>query len=229
MKTLCAVGLMVLCLIWGLPASAGSTPAEKCQALKLKAASKNVACQTRAMVKAAGETADLAPCKERFARIFAKLELKGGCATVGDAPAIESQIDAVAGSLVTHLGGSCAARTCGDNGGACGIIPDGCGGTLDCGACDHSCSTDADCINTYHCWGGQCMAKAGDFEGCMGWNSCLSLCCCRFTDACHEDIDGAVHTSPGMCLEPELCPTQSDCPGGTASDVPSNDCGCTIF
>jgi hypothetical protein len=33
-------------------------------------------------------------------------------------------------------GGNCVPLTCGEQSGACGVVPDGCGGLLDCGLCD---------------------------------------------------------------------------------------------
>jgi hypothetical protein len=47
---------------------------------------------------------------------------------------------------VTTLGGSCTPTTCAAQGAACGTIPDGCGGTLDCG----SCASDASSANYIH-------------------------------------------------------------------------------
>jgi hypothetical protein len=228
-RTLYAVGITTLCLSWGVPALAAATAAQRCEAAKLKAAGKNAACRTRALAQVAirGE-ADLGACSTKFASAFAKLDAKGGCATTGDAAVIESRIDTVTDSILTNLSGACAPRTCSDGGGSCGIISDGCGGTIDCGLCESACSTDADCINTRVCRFGICEPKLSEHRPCIVENDCLSECCCNVgvTNCVFYVGDTWVVRQPGVCTEPADCSVSGNeqCPG--ASGPPSDTHRC---
>lgn len=248
-RALSTAGLVAFCLIWTVPTLAAEGAAQKCEALKLKAAGKNAACQTRQLAKmVAGGTADLDACSAKLAAAFAKLEAKGGCATTGDATAIASQLNTAANGILTNLGGSCAPKTCGDSGGSCGIVSDDCGGTLDCGPCENTCSSDADCINTRACRSISlnprdhrkfCEPKLTDSRSCLLQNDCLSLCCCDqgnpdfnvlwFTDA---EGNNSWFQTGGFCAEPGDCSVSGNaqCPGALGPprciwDRVSSGCG----
>lgn len=100
--TLCA-------LTFARPSAGGGTPAQKCDASKLKASGKKAACRMTEMAKAAtGGVADLTKCSTKFAPAFTKAETKAGvgvCPTEGDASAIEGVIDADTNTLQAKLGG----------------------------------------------------------------------------------------------------------------------------
>lgn len=100
-------------------APAAGTPDQKCAAAKLKATGKKAAAKLKCQAKAvkAGVAIDvtcLAKAEAKFAAAFAKAEAKGGCATVGDAAAVESAVDAFVGDVVTALpdGGTDDGRAC---------------------------------------------------------------------------------------------------------------------
>ena len=93
------IALALLLAVAGLtPALAAPTPAQRCAAAKLKAAAKKatgkIRCHEKAILKGLGVDAlCLQKAESKFATAFAKAELKGGCATVGDAAAIELLVD----------------------------------------------------------------------------------------------------------------------------------------
>jgi len=214
-------------MTWNMASLAAEGTAQKCEALKLKAAGKNAVCQTRQMAKAVtGGTADLGACGAKLDAVFAKLEAKGGCTTTGDASAVGSRINAAANVVLTNLSALCTPTTCTDNGGSCGIVSDGCGGTLDCGPCETTCSSDADCINTRACriisldprdHRTFCEPKLTNGRPCLVENDCLSECCC---DADNPDsilLWFTDHTfrTPGICTDPSECSVSGngECPG----------------
>ena len=87
------------------------TSANKCQALKIKAAAAKTTCLLALKSKAAATGNILAPldpnkfakCVEKFSTAFSKQEATGACATSGDAGAIESVIDDFADGMATAL------------------------------------------------------------------------------------------------------------------------------
>lgn len=94
----------------GTGVAVGATPAEKCEARKLKAAGKKAECLAKEEAKEVLEgTSDPAECSDKFAEDFAKAEAKAGpgvCVTEGDAAAVEDQIDACTDSLAAALSGA---------------------------------------------------------------------------------------------------------------------------
>jgi hypothetical protein len=89
-------------------AEAKPTPAEKCAAAKLNAASKKIAAKLRCYQKAVAANGRLHPnclvaADAIFAAAFARAEARGGCATTGDATAVEMEVDAEVASLVSAL------------------------------------------------------------------------------------------------------------------------------
>jgi hypothetical protein len=94
----------------GAPASSN-----KCQALKIKAASAKTTCLLGLKAKAAAtgnivEPLDpnkFAKCVGKFSTAFSKLETKGGCVTSSDAGAIESKIDAFVDGITGTLACPC--------------------------------------------------------------------------------------------------------------------------
>jgi hypothetical protein len=99
--------LCTLAVAW--PSAAAGTPAQQCQASKLKASGKKAACRLTAMAKiATGGAADLTKCSAKFPATFTKAETKAGvgvCPTESDASAIESTIDADTDALQAKLSG----------------------------------------------------------------------------------------------------------------------------
>lgn len=92
------------------------TSANKCQALKIKAAAAKTTCLFGLKAKAAAtgnilEPLDpnkLAKCVEKFSTAFAKQEATGACTTSGDTGAIESAIDDFVDGMGTALVCPCA-------------------------------------------------------------------------------------------------------------------------
>lgn len=89
-------------------ALAGPTPAQRCASAKLKAGSKKAAAKIKCHDKAiltggAVDPACLGRAEEKFTAAFAKAELKGGCATTGDASAVEALIDGFVDDVVAAL------------------------------------------------------------------------------------------------------------------------------
>ena len=91
------------------------TSSNKCQALKIKAASAKTTCLLGLKAKAAATGNILEPldpkkfakCVEKVSRAFSKLEAKGGCVTSGDAGAIESKVDAFVDGIAAALACPC--------------------------------------------------------------------------------------------------------------------------
>jgi hypothetical protein len=80
----------------------------RCSASKIKVTAKKQKCIATvyahaAQSSAAPKQADIDECEAKFAGYFAKLDLKGGCITSGDAGAIEGKVDAFVADLVTEL------------------------------------------------------------------------------------------------------------------------------
>jgi plastocyanin len=102
-------------------AAAKPTPAAKCLSAKMKATAKKAVTKVGCYAKAAKKQKPLDPaCSSKaeaaFAKAIAKAEGKGGCASVGDAPALEATVDEFVDAVVTALpdgatkpGGKCAA------------------------------------------------------------------------------------------------------------------------
>lgn len=84
----------------------GGTPAgRKCSAAKLKATGKKGDGKLKCHAKAAGKGLAVDPVclskiEGKFTVAFDKAEAKGGCATVGDAAAVEALVDAMVAALV---------------------------------------------------------------------------------------------------------------------------------
>ena len=98
---------------------AGTDPAARCTAAKLKAAAKRSGGEMRCRAAAAALQADVdAGCLARAAQKFqvdwARAEAGGGCATNGDESAIAAKIEACAADVASSL------SPCGEVGGVCG-------------------------------------------------------------------------------------------------------------
>jgi len=90
------------------PGWSAVSPARKCAAAKAKAtaakASAKVACYRTAITKNVDVDPDcLAKAEAKFAKAFATLEAKGGCATSNDAGDLEATVDAFVDDVVTAL------------------------------------------------------------------------------------------------------------------------------
>jgi hypothetical protein len=134
--------------------------------------------------------------------------------------------------------GSCTPKSCRATGATCGVIPDGCGGTLDCGAC----ATPNTCggggvPNQCGCKPTTCAAESCgsipdgcggtvDCGACAGPNSCggagvPNQCGCR-PASCAADSCGSIPDGCGGSLDCGACVAPNTCGG---AGVP-NQCGC---
>src|SRR5262245_48985317 len=116
-----SLAVVIAMLVVAGPAAAKPTPAAKCLSAKLKAAAKQevvkVGCHAKAAKKQTPlDAACLAKAGAAFAKAVGKAESKPGCASVGDAaalePLVDEFVDAVVGALPdggTKSGGKCAA------------------------------------------------------------------------------------------------------------------------
>lgn len=89
-------------------ANATPTDAQKCAALKMKAAGKKalakLKCHARATLQGvAVDPLCLTNAEQKFSDTFARAESNWACATVGDEAAIEAQVDAFVASVVAQL------------------------------------------------------------------------------------------------------------------------------
>ncbi len=100
---------LVLALLALRAASAlAADPGERCAAAKMRAvgqkAKARLQCYARALVQGAGPDAGcLSQVENRFATRWAKIEMLGGCATVGDEASIESSVDGFVSDIVAAL------------------------------------------------------------------------------------------------------------------------------
>src|SRR5262245_59513487 len=112
MRRCVIVAVVVLVLAAGAwsPARAGGTPAQKCAQSKLKATGKKAAAQLKCYKKAVADGVGVdSECLDKagakFLIAFQKAEAKGGCATVGDAGAVEGEVDTFVAGAATALPG----------------------------------------------------------------------------------------------------------------------------
>lgn len=91
-------------------ALAAGTPAELCAASKLDAsgmkAGREVKCWSKEVHKPGTYSACAAKAQLKFARAFAKAEVKGGCVSTGDAAALETTVDTFVENVIGELTGS---------------------------------------------------------------------------------------------------------------------------
>ena len=111
----------------------------------------------------------------------------------------------------------CAPASCGPS--DCGTIPDGCGGSIDCGACP-GCLSDLECDDAQFCNGSEvCIAGAclaGAAIDCNDGISCTLDSCNEATDACDNVADDVACDDGLFCTGIESCSPTSDCQTGAA-------------
>ncbi len=116
-------------------------------------------------------------------------------------------------------GGSCTAVSCTPTGGRyCEEIGDGCGLTLDCGACsgDWTCEDNV-CVGGPSCTPQTCSAEGASYCGMIGDG------CGRALD-CGDCANGESCTS-GVCVAAGCVPLTCETTGGTFCGVIGNGCG----
>lgn len=123
-------------------------------------------------------------------------DLKGGKASMDAGTIPDSSTQSDSGSDAS----SCTPKTCAAQGAECGDIPDGCGGVLDCGACDAS------------------LFCGGDGPNKCGSTPCVPRTCKELAATC-----GAISDGCGTILDCGTCTAPETCGGGGTSNV----CGCT--
>src|SRR2546426_4090696 len=103
-----ALGAFVIVIAAVHTATAGGDPQQKCASAKIKLAGKKAACLLGldSKAEASATTADTTKvqgCKDKFSAAYAKLDLKGGCATIGDSGGIETKVDTLRSTMNTDL------------------------------------------------------------------------------------------------------------------------------
>jgi hypothetical protein len=83
---------------------AAATPAQKCQASKVKAVSKELGAKLKCIAKAASkgapvDSACLMAAETKFTTAVGKAESKGGCALTGDGPTLGTSVDTDSNAL----------------------------------------------------------------------------------------------------------------------------------
>jgi len=113
---------------------------------------------------------------------------------------------------VCHLGGCCAPNTCEVLSALCGAPGDGCGGTLDCGACSDGqvCSDTWQCECAFEVCGTQCCLED---EVCAGGSCCAPTCAgknCGEADGCGGLCQGTCPDAFETCVAGAcVCPNVS--------------------
>jgi hypothetical protein len=106
------------------------TPAQRCEAGKLKAAGKDAACRANALAKTAlGGTGDLAACDTKLSATYTKLQASGGCTSSlgADASIVTDFVDTASACTNEMLSGNFPVGCCTAQGGACLVDNDCCG------------------------------------------------------------------------------------------------------
>jgi len=106
------------------------TPAQKCEAGKLKAAGKDARCRANVLAKMAlGGTGDLAACDTKLSDTYTKLQASGGCAMPNgaDTSIVTDFIDTASVCTNQMLSGNFPGGCCTAQGGACIADNDCCG------------------------------------------------------------------------------------------------------
>ena len=118
-------------------------------------------------------------------------------------PACSSDTDKNVSSETNGTDPSCRPSTCATLGTNCGIVSDGCGGTLRCGTCAGS---NNDCRQNV------CERSCTSNNECPGGTACINGSC---SDKCQssQDCPSGQYCNAGSCVEkaPTTCSFDSDC------------------
>lgn len=127
-----------------------------------------------------------------------------------DGGSLRPTLDAGAGPAGDGGPSSCQPASCESLGARCGTAQDGCGGSLDCGACPvgERCAGNA-------CSG--CVAKSCSE---LGW------ACGSGSDGCNATVDCGGCANGAVCHEHQCCHPRT-CPADACGDVPDG-CGGTL-
>ncbi len=136
-----------------------------------------------------------------------------------------------AGAGVTDA--CCTPATCASIGATCGLVPDGCGGTLSCGTCDglhvcdddvHSCVTTSTCRQSCASEEQECLADGTQLpSACVtGEHNCIDDCCVPATCAQRGASCGSISDGCGGTLSCGNCPTT----GTSTYACENNQCVC---
>ncbi|AFE07234.1 branched-chain amino acid ABC transporter2C amino acid-binding protein [Corallococcus coralloides DSM 2259] len=117
------------------------------------------------------------------------------CTTAWDSICV-SEANQLCGSTCSG-GGSCTPTTCAAQGKNCGSIPDGCGGTLNCGTCASGSTCSNNVCVAPACTHSECTAGVALPQGC---SSCASTVCAVDPYCCSTYWDGTCVTeAKQMC------------------------------
>lgn len=131
-------------------------------------------------------------------------------------------------------GGACTARTCAEVGASCGVIPDDCGATLDCGACaDGALCLGNLCLTQRACGAGSCCPHSC---ASAGWNCGIHPDGCGGILVCGQ-CDGGLTCGGGAfadrCGKPAVshppdCQPRACWDVGALCDTVDDGCGHTL-
>ena len=111
MRFLMTFGIVMPLLIAGAAPVGAASAAGTCASTKIKSAGKKADCLLALDARVAGGSAanptKEQKCRDRFDDSFTRAEARGGCLTVGDAPSVESTVDA----FVADVDGALAVGT----------------------------------------------------------------------------------------------------------------------
>lgn len=183
------LGAFVLLLAVGI-AKGGPTPAQKCEAAKIKSAGKEARCLLNVYSAAAAkggspDSTKVQKCKDALSKRYTKLEAKGTCTTSGDTGAIEGKVDAFAADVNSELvgGGTGCTPGCLATGQGCTADAECCSltcnsGSHDCGCAQVGgcCTGSAGCCSGQACVGGRCPCVPSN-GACGGNSDCCSNSC----------------------------------------------------
>jgi hypothetical protein len=199
--------IALLATAWAAAATAGPTPAQKCQAAKLKEVAKYDSCRLKAEAKGVikGEPADMTKCDGKFGVGWAKAEAQGQgqCPTMGDQSSIGADVTAHTDEIALLLSGV----FCGN-----GTVE----GAEECDMTDFDGATCAD----YSFDSGSLVCTPSctiDSTGCF--DSCDPLAqTCPVAQACYILGNAAVCAGEGSATVGQACTFANSCAEGLACD-----------
>jgi hypothetical protein len=144
---------------------------------------------------------------------------------------------------------NCRPSTCSTLAKNCGLVNDGCGGTLRCGTCagtdndcrqnvcDRGCVSDTECPNGSACINGSCSEKCSSSADCNSGQNCSNGSCvanaatscrydadCRSDERCTNGYCAGTSTGNRMCRYDSECRSGESCRNGRCESFGGQSC-----